>query len=155
MLSINSKEKSMKNFFITLLLTIFALNSMASDHESSTITFEERQPSAEMEITSVQLKPGGGIIMAEGTMGEYGRVYTTFELTADSGRSGGLVTGEGRGFGPDGYFGYASFSGVYHREGTIFTMYTLVRMDDGTQNLDKIVFDGFKRSLTHDVHVVR
>ena len=30
-------------------------------------------------------------------MGEYGRVYTTFELTADSGRSGGLVTGEGRG----------------------------------------------------------
>ena len=155
MLSINSKEKSMKNFFITLLLTIFALNSMASDHESSTITFEERQPSAEMEITSVQLKPGGGIIMAEGTMGKYGRVYTTFELTADSGRSGGLVTGEGRGFGPDGYFGYASFSGVYHREGTIFTMYTLVRMDDGTQNLDKIVFDGFKRTLTHDVHVVR
>ena len=155
MLSINSKEKSMKNFFITLLLTIFALNSMASDHESSTITFEERQPSAEMEITSVQLKPGGGIIMAEGTMGEYGRVYTTFELTADSGRSGGLVTGEGRGFGPDGYFGYASFSGVYHREGTIFTMYTLVGMDDGTQNPDKIVFDGFKRTLTHDVHVVR
>ena len=102
----------MKNFFITLLLTIFALNSMASDHESSTITFEERQPSAEMEITSVQLKPGGGIIMAEGTMGEYGRVYTTFELTADSGRSGGLVTGEGQGFGPDGYFGYASFRGV-------------------------------------------
>ena len=145
----------MKHFLVTFLLTLFAVNSMASDHKKSSITFTERQPSAKMEITSVQLKKGGGIIMAEGSMGEYGRVYTTFELTADSGRSGGLVTGEGRGFGPDGYFGYASFSGVYHREGTTFTMYTLVRLDDGTQNLDKIIFDGFTRTLTHDVHIVR
>ena len=48
-------------------------------------------------------------------MGEYRRVYTKFELTAGSGRARRLVTGEGRGSGPDGYFSYASFSGVYHR----------------------------------------
>ena len=81
-------------------------------------------------------------------MGEYRRVYTKFELTAGSGRARRLVTGEGRGSGPDGYFSYASFSGVYHREGTTFTMYTLVRMDDGTQNLDKVVFDRFERKPT-------
>ena len=55
----------MKNFLVTFLLTLFAVSSMASDHKKSSITFTERQPSAKMEITSVQLKKGGGIIMAK------------------------------------------------------------------------------------------
>ena len=145
----------MKRVVLSIFVLFFSVNGLGSDHKGTEISFDQRQKSVEMKITSVQLKEGGGIILAEGNMGEYGRVYTTYELTADAGRSGGLVTGQGRGFGPNGSFAYASFSGIYHREGTVFTMHTLVRLNDGTQNLDKIIFDGFNRTLKHDVYVVR
>ncbi len=144
----------MKNFLIVLGAICFA-NLATAGAQDGKISFTQRQERAVMEVTSVHLIRGGGIITAEGPMGEYGRVYTTYELTGDAGRSTGLVTGEGRGFGEDGYFGYASFTGTYFREGTVFTMHTLVRLDDGTQNFDKIVFDAFTRELTHDVYVVK
>ena len=70
-----------------------------------------------MKATSVHLIRSGGIITAEGPMGECGRGYTTCELTGDAGRSSGLVDGEGRGSGEDDYFGHASFSGTHLREG--------------------------------------
>ena len=145
----------MKHIFAAGLLIFISSFVFASSDGGGVIKFQKRQSSAPMEITSVQLKEGGAIIMAEGKMGEYGKVYTTYELTADLGRSSGLVTGEGRGFGPDGSFAYASFSGIFHREDSIFTMHTLVRLNDGTQNLDKIIFDALSKELTHDVYVVR
>ena len=50
-----------------------------------------------MEVTSVQLKPHGGIINVVGDMGVYGKVYATYELTAGADRSSGTVVGEGVG----------------------------------------------------------
>ena len=41
------------------------------------------------------------------------------------------------------------------RDGTTFTMHVLFRINDGTQNLDKIVFNAFTRELTHDVFIVK
>ncbi len=46
-------------------------------------------------------------------------------------------------------------SGAYTRDGTTFTMHVLFRINDGTQNLDKIVFNAFTRELTHDVYIVK
>ena len=50
-----------------------------------------------MTVTSVHLTQGGGTITAEGDMGEYGRAYLTYTLTADANGMGGTVVGEGRG----------------------------------------------------------
>ncbi len=44
------------------------------------LSFEQRQDSTEMTVTSVNLTQGGGTITAEGQMGEYGRVYLTYAL---------------------------------------------------------------------------
>ena len=45
--------------------------------------------------------------------------------------------------------------GIYSREGTTFTIHFLVNMQDGTQNLDEVVFNAFTRELAHDVYVVQ
>jgi hypothetical protein len=34
-------------------------------------------------------------------------------------------------------------------------MHVLFRINDGTQNLDKIVFDAANRTLTHDVYIAK
>ena len=54
----------------------------------------------------------------------------------------------------DGTFASGSGSGSYHREGTAFTMRVFFKISDGTQNLDKIVFDAATGELTHDVCIV-
>ena len=119
------------------------------------LSFEQRQDSTEMTVTSVNLTQGGGTITAEGQMGEYGRVYLTYALTADANGLSGTVIGEGRGALQDGSFASGAGIGAYTRDGTTFTMHVLFRINDGTQNLDKIVFNAFTRELTHDVYVVK
>ena len=57
--------------------------SVIADDHSGNLVFEPRQDSAPMTLTSVHLNKGGGVITAVGDMGEYGRVYTTYTLTAD------------------------------------------------------------------------
>ena len=71
----------------------------------------ERQASTPMTVTSVHLTQGGGTITAEGDMGEYGRAYLTYTLTADANGMGGTVVGEGRGAMQGGAFA----SGSWHR----------------------------------------
>ena len=38
---------------------------------------------------------------------------------------------------------------------TKFVMHILFRINDGTQNLDKVVLDAAKRTLTHDVYIAK
>ena len=97
-----------------------------------------------MNITAVQITPTSGTISAEGTMGEYGTTYLTYTLTADPDGNGGQVIGEGRGARKDGSFGVGKGAGSYYRDGTKFVMHILFRINDGTQNLDKVVFDAAK-----------
>ena len=88
-------------------------------------------------------------------MGEYGRVYLTYKLTPDSNGKGGLVMGEGRGALKNGGFVSGTGAGSYYRDGTKFVMHVFFRINDGTQNLDKIVFDAANRTLTHDVYIAK
>ena len=67
-----------------------------ADGHGGKISFEERQASTPMTVTSVHLTQGGGTITAEGDMGEYGRAYLTYTLTADANGMGGTVVGEGQ-----------------------------------------------------------
>ncbi len=142
----------MRQFILAIIVTCFASSAFAN---SKIITFQERQPSTPMKLTSVSLSPGGGTINAEGTMGEYGRVYLTYTLTADANGKGGIVHGEGRGATKDGTFQSGTGSGSYYRDGTKFIMHVIFRISDGTQNLDKIVFDSFSREMTHDVYIAK
>ena len=50
-----------------------------------------------MTVTSVDLGQKKTLVTATGAMSEYGKFYVTFKLACNSGRSGGVVTGKGRG----------------------------------------------------------
>ena len=138
----------MRQFILAIIITCSGGLAFA---EPNIISFQERQPSTPMKVTSVSLSPSGGTINAEGTMGEYGRVYLTYKLTADANGKGGVVHGEGRGATKDGNFQ----SGTGYRDGTKFIMHVIFRISDGTQNLDKIVFDSFSRTMSHDVYIAK
>jgi hypothetical protein len=142
----------MRQFIFAIIITCFGGLAFA---EPNIISFQERQPSTPMKVTSVSLSPSGGTINAEGTMGEYGRVYLTYKLTADANGKGGVVHGEGRGATKDGNFQSGTGSGSYYRDGTKFIMHVIFRISDGTQNLDKIVFDSFSRTMSHDVYIAK
>ena len=86
----------MKHFFLAILVLGFGVSALADGH-GNMLSFEQRQDSAEMTVTSVNLTQDGGSISAEGEMGEYGRVYLTYTLTADANGMSGTVIGEGRG----------------------------------------------------------
>ena len=141
-----------------LLVAVFTLwlsGSVFADDHGNKIAFEKRQGSAEMEVTSVRLTETGGTITAEGQMGTYGRTYVTYTLTARPDGSSGWVKVEGRGAMEDGSFASGAGLGIYSRDGTVFTIHFLVNMQDGTQNLDEVIFNAFTRELTHDVYIVQ
>ena len=83
--------------FLFLVAVIFAMSHAAADDHAKNLSFEPRQDSAPMTITSINLTKGGGVISATGNMGKYGRVYTTYTLIADPDGMQGTVLGEGRG----------------------------------------------------------
>lgn len=141
--------------FITAVFACFITATAFADGHGNTLSFEPRQSSTDMTLTSVNLSKSGGTITAVGDMGEYGRVYTTYTLTADPGGMSGTVLGEGRGALQDGTFLSGSGPGAYYRDGTTFTMHIFFQISNGTQNLDKIVFDAATGALTHDVYIVK
>ena len=144
----------MKKFLIAVVLMFGASHVIAEDHAQN-LSFEPRQDSAPMTITSINLTKGGGVITATGNMGKYGRVYTTYTLTADADGMQGTVLGEGRGALQDGTLASGSGTGAYYRDGTRFTMHIFFKINDGTQNLDKIIFDAATGELTHDAYSVK
>ena len=141
-------------YIATAFFAFCVAGSVLADNHGEQLSFDPRQDSAPMTLTSIHLNKGGGVITAVGDMGAYGRVYTTYTLTADPGGLQGTVLGEGRGAMEDGTFASGSGSGSYYREGTKFTMHILFKISDGTQNLDKIVFDASTGELTHDAYIV-
>jgi hypothetical protein len=140
---------------LLIALGLLMCDSVWAEVQGGKLSFEERQASTPMTVTSVNLSKGGGTITAEGDMGEYGRAYLTYTLTADANGMGGTVVGEGRGAMQGGAFASGSGTGAYYRDGTAFTMHVIFRINDGTQNFDKIVFDAYTRELTHDAYILK
>jgi len=144
----------MKKFLLAAAAFCFAGLAIADGHGNK-ISFEQRHEGTPMEVTSVHLNADGGTITAEGQMGTYGRTYVTDKLTARPDGKSGWVDVEGRGAMADGAFASGAGVGIYSRDGTTFTIHFLVNMQDGTQNLDEVVFNAYTRELTHDVYVVQ
>ena len=144
----------MKQFLLAVVAFCFAGLAIADGHGDK-ISFEQRHEGTPMEVTSVHLNADGGTITAEGQMGSYGRTYVTYKLTARPDGKSGWVDVEGRGAMADGAFASGAGVGIYSRNGTTFTIHFLVNMQDGTQNLDEVVFNAYTRELTHDVYVVQ
>ena len=144
----------MKKFLLAAAAFCFAGLAIADGHGNK-ISFEQRHEGTPMEVTSVHLNADGGTITAEGQMGTYGRTYVSYKLTARPDGKSGWVDVEGRGAMADGAFASGAGVGIYSRDGTTFTIHFLVNMQDGTQNLDEVVFIAYTRELTHDVYVVQ
>lgn len=144
----------MKKFLLAAAAFCFAGLAIADGHGNK-ISFEQRHDGTPMAVTSVHLNADGGTITAEGQMGTYGRTYVTYKLTARPDGKSGWVDVEGRGAMADGAFASGAGVGIYSRDGTTFTIHFLVNMQDGTQNLDEVVFNAYTRDLTHDVYVVQ
>ena len=118
------------------------------------ITLEERQPRTDMEITSVDFGETETVLTAEGHMGEYGRVYASYHQSYTADRSGGTYTAQGRGYIDADTMASGAAVGVWRREGSLLHMDELVNINDGTQNLGKIVIDPIKKTMTMDVYVI-
>ena len=118
------------------------------------ITLEERQPRTDMEITSVDFGETETVLTAEGHMCEYGRVYASYHLSYNADRSGGTYTAQGRGYIDANTMASGAAVGVWRREGSLLYMDELVNINDGTQNLGKIVIDPIKKTMIMDVYVI-
>ena len=63
---------------VLVCLTLVAPLALADGHGG--LTLEKRQPDAKMTVTSAKIGEEVSVITAEGDMGEYGRVYVTYNL---------------------------------------------------------------------------
>ena len=121
---------------------------------TGSITLQARQERTTMQVTSVEFRDEETVITAQGEMGTYGTVYTSYLLKYDSSGNGGTVSGQGRGVVDKDTFFSGTFSGVWKRDGSNILMRNLVNISDGTTNLDSIVVNTGQRNLSIDVYVV-
>ena len=121
---------------------------------TDSITLQARQERTTMHVTSVEFRDEETVITAQGEMGTYGTVYTSYLLKYDSSGNGGTVSGQGRGVVDKDTFFSGTFSGVWKRDGSNILMRNLVNISDGTTNLDSIVVNTGQRNLSIDVYVI-
>ena len=121
---------------------------------TDSITLQARQERTIMQVTSVEFRDEETVITAQGEMGTYGTVYTSYLLKYDSSGNGGTVSGQGRGVVDKDTFFSGTFSGVWKRDGSNILMRNLVNISDGTTNLDSITVNTGQRNLSIDVYVI-
>ena len=135
----------MKSGLISLLLLALSHAAFGDDHASNKdLTLEPRPADAVMTVTNVDLGNDVTTISGKGTMGVYGTVYVTYNLTYNANRMGGFVTGQGRGAVDKDTVAAGAFRGVWTREGSIVKIRQVVQISDGSQNLDIIDIDMLK-----------
>jgi hypothetical protein len=141
----------MKQAISAALLLVWSQLAMAGHHEGG-LKLEQRQAPSVLGVTSVTL---GEVttINAMGDMGEYGKVYVTYNLTRTSPISG-TVTGEGRGV-QNNEIVFGSFSGYYQREGAVITMRNVVQISDGSQNLDVVTLEPAKGEARVEAYILK
>ena len=129
------KFNVLKKIGLSHLLVIFlTLSGSIAAFEVEGDNFE-----ANFTISSWTAYEGKSVITSEGLVGEgYGKVYLThtFNITASDGMSGDFV-GQARTIDKGGEMRFASLQGIWKREGTIVTMYTLDSVTNGVMNYAK------------------
>jgi len=107
-----------------------------------------------MTVTSVDLGQEKITNTATGGISEYGKVYVTYNLAYNSGRSGGAVTEQERGA-TDDAIAAGVFAGHWYGDGSKMIMRNVVQLDDGTQNLGVITFSAVKLTLYVEGYVLK
>ena len=129
----------MKKLMTTLLL---ALAPMTAALASPSITVPEESFSLKGKMLNVELTETAGVVTVQGIAGRYGRVFLTYNMTMNpNSDSQGAFTGRGMGINDEGVRQAGSRQGVWKREGTVITYYSLDDVSDGNQNLCKSVLD--------------
>lgn len=143
----------MKKFLIAVASIIGTSYALADDH-ANTLNLELRQPVSTMEVTSIHFHEDETTISAQGDMGAYGKVYASYDLSYDATRNSGGVKASGRGFASGQVVsGYAN--GVWTRDGDKVVMSIVVMMNDGSQNLERIVTDPMTNKMTIHTYALK
>ena len=136
-----------------LIFLVLASTSAFADHHA--LNLEARQPRSDLEITSIQLGEDLSVITAEGSSGEYGKVYITYYLSYDRDGLGGSYTMQGRGYVDTNTLFSGSGAGRWWRDGHLVRMTGVVAISDGSQNLEFAVVDPLNRKLTNGVYALK
>ena len=139
---------------VLAVLALFASQATVAGHHEESLKLAKRQADTTMTVTSINLGDNGTTITATGDMGEYGKVYTTYNLTRGADGVSGKVTGQGRGV-MNNEVATGDFVGPWYREGSILTMHNIVKSSAGSQNLDVITFDAAKNDLLIKVYILK
>ena len=148
-----NKERTMR-ILVLAVLALFASQATVAGHHEESLKLAKRQADTTMTVTSINLGDNGTTITATGDMGEYGKVYTTYNLTRGADGVSVKVTGQGRGV-MNNEVATGDFVGHWYREGSILTMHNIVQISDGSQNLDVITFDAAKNDLLIKVYILK
>ena len=129
----------MKKLMTTLLLVLAPMTAALA---SPSITVPEESFSLKGKMLNVELTETAGVVTVQGIAGRYGRVFLTYNMTMNpNSDSQGAFTGRGMGINDEGVRQAGSRQGVWKREGTVITYYSLDDVSDGNQNLCKSVLD--------------
>ena len=129
----------MKKLTTMLLL---ALAPMTVALASPSITVPEESFALKGKMLNVELSDTAGVVTVQGLAGRYGRVFLTYNMTMNpNSDSQGAFTGRGMGINEEGVRQAGSRQGVWKREGTVITYYSLDDVSDGNQNLCKSILD--------------
>jgi len=139
---------------VLAVLALFASQATVAGHHEESLKLAKRQADTTMTVTSINLGDNGTTITATGDMGEYGKVYTTYNLTRGADGVSGKVTGQGRGV-MNNEIATGDFVGHWYREGSVLTMHNIVQISDGSQNLDVITFDAARNDLLIKVYILK
>lgn len=139
---------------VLAVLALFASQATVAGHHEESLKLAKRQADTTMTVTSINLGDNGTTITATGDMGEYGKVYTTYNLTRGADGVSGKVSGQGRGV-MNNEIATGDFVGHWYREGSVLTMHNIVQISDGSQNLDVITFDAARNDLLIKVYILK
>ncbi len=144
---------------IILISVLFLMGSQfanaAKSDNADSMNLVKRQPDSIMTVTSINTGTEKTTITAKGKMGEYGKVYVTYNLSLNPDRTGGFVDGSGRGIVDADTVAAGFFKGIWRREGSTIVMHNVVNLADGSQNFDIITFDARRDTLKHEVYILR
>ena len=140
-------------FLTGLILLVLTSTNAFADHHA--LNLEARQTRSELEITSIQLGEELSIVTAEGSSGEYGKVYITYYLSYDRDGLGGSYTMQGRGYVDTNTLFSGSGAGRLWRDGHLVRMTGVVAISDGSQNLEFAVVDPLNCKLTNGVYALK
>ncbi|MFL2517387.1 MAG: hypothetical protein ACJ0Q8_00810 [Candidatus Azotimanducaceae bacterium] len=140
--------------FLLAVMALFASQVALAGHHEESLKLSKRQADAYLTVTSVNVGEDVTTISAMGDMGNYGKVYATYNMSYGPDRKSGKTFGQGRGVMND-EVASGDFVGHWFREGAVVTMHNIVQINDGSQNLDVITFDAAKNELLVKAYILK